>query len=184
MVRAARHAVALDETRAAFAPTLWDNLDVLNAEAAARPYRQTYFPGDHGSVGGGGDVRDLSSIALDWIMEGAEAQGLAFDPDARAAIRAEQYPLGPLTSATAPKRGFINAIMGLMPRRHRDGPDRLEDVHLSARIRFAAEGKAGSWRPYRPRSLRKVEPALVAWARAWDGDSDGEGAANSGTDMA
>ena len=60
--------------------------------------------------------------------------------------------------------------MALMPKRDRDGPDRLADVHLSARIRFAAETKSDAARPYRPRSPRKLAPALTAWARAWDGD--------------
>lgn len=39
-VAAARHAVAIDERRRAFPPTLWDNLDALNAGRAEAPYRQ------------------------------------------------------------------------------------------------------------------------------------------------
>lgn len=84
VVAAARHAVAVDERRRTFQPTLWDNLDTLNAAAtgADRPYRQHWFPGDHGSVGGGGDVVELSDRALRWVAEGAQAQGLAFLPGA------------------------------------------------------------------------------------------------------
>ena len=63
-VRAARHAVAIDERRRTFPPTLWDNLAALNAGAAAAPYEQRWFPGDHGSVGGGGAVTALSDDAL------------------------------------------------------------------------------------------------------------------------
>jgi uncharacterized protein (DUF2235 family) len=80
-VEAARHAVALDEKRKLFPPTLWDNLGDLNREdeAGARRYRQEWFPGDHGSVGGGGDIKGLSHIALRWVAAGAAEQGLDFD---------------------------------------------------------------------------------------------------------
>ncbi|MEM7490964.1 MAG: DUF2235 domain-containing protein [Pseudomonadota bacterium] len=72
LVGAARHAVALDERRRDFEPTLWSNLDVLNAgqDPDAIPYREAHFAGDHGSVGGGGEIVDLSSIALSWAWTG------------------------------------------------------------------------------------------------------------------
>lgn len=64
LVRAARHAVALDERRRPFRPTLWSNLDALNAGRPDLPYREAHFPGDHGAVGGGGELTGLSSLAL------------------------------------------------------------------------------------------------------------------------
>lgn len=54
MVRAARHALALDERRGTFRPALWRNVAALNAGAVGEPYRQLWFVGDHGAVGGGG----------------------------------------------------------------------------------------------------------------------------------
>jgi uncharacterized protein (DUF2235 family) len=94
-VEAARHAVAIDERRAAFPPTLWDNLDRLNdlaAHAGRTPgYRQRWFVGAHGDVGGG-SRSSLSAFPLGWIVEGAEAAGLRFDRSERA----------PLTEALAP----------------------------------------------------------------------------------
>ena len=44
MVAAARHAVAIDERRRTFPPTLWDNLDALNAARPAAPTRSAGFP--------------------------------------------------------------------------------------------------------------------------------------------
>jgi hypothetical protein len=70
---AARHAVAIDEQRDSFSPTLWQNFEDLNASLGfastdhAAPYQQKWFTGVHGSVGGGGDVRGLSDYALQWI---------------------------------------------------------------------------------------------------------------------
>ena len=72
MVSAARHAVAIDERCRSFEPTRWTNVAELNAEAGdpeAEPYRKLFFAGDHGSIGSGGDIRDLSSIALSWVID-------------------------------------------------------------------------------------------------------------------
>ena len=66
IVRAARHAVALDERRRDFAPTCWDNVTDLNAEAGQGdplPCQEKHFAGHHGPVGGG-DVVTLPHIPL------------------------------------------------------------------------------------------------------------------------
>src|SRR5262245_8000723 len=89
MVRNGRHAVPIHERRRVFKTTLWENIDKLNADAAMEdassglrlqpPYLQHWFPGDHGSVGGGGDVVGLSDEALVWILDGAIRLGLGVD---------------------------------------------------------------------------------------------------------
>jgi uncharacterized protein (DUF2235 family) len=85
-VRSARHAVSIDERRKTFAPTLWDNIDVLNTNAkadglayGARPYQQQWFPGLHGGVGGGSADGGLSLAAMLWVAEGAARAGLSLD---------------------------------------------------------------------------------------------------------
>lgn len=50
-VRAARHAVAIDEERRSFVPTLWTNLAELRAENPDGDYRQEWFAGVRSSVG-------------------------------------------------------------------------------------------------------------------------------------
>jgi uncharacterized protein (DUF2235 family) len=84
-VRAARHAVAIDERRLGFPPTLWEELEESNAEAQRRPgadpkrtyFEQRWFVGTHGDIGGGEDS-PLSAVPLQWITEGAAACGLRF----------------------------------------------------------------------------------------------------------
>jgi uncharacterized protein (DUF2235 family) len=72
VVGRARHAVAADEKRKTFEPALWTNLTDLNDAQAGPPrYEQLIFPGTHSGVGGGGPVRGLSDIALDWIFRAA-----------------------------------------------------------------------------------------------------------------
>ena len=68
----ARHAVALDEMRASFAPTLWD------VKAGRKGLKQIWFPGVHSDVGGGYPETGLSDGALEWMMDEARACGLAF----------------------------------------------------------------------------------------------------------
>jgi uncharacterized protein (DUF2235 family) len=79
-VQNARHAVALDERRQSFTPTLWTNL-------ADRPTaKQIWFPGVHCDVGGGYSRTGLSDAALLWMIEEAEACRLAFRPNVKVKI--------------------------------------------------------------------------------------------------
>lgn len=67
------HAVALDEQRVDFTPTLWDQADHVE---------QTLFPGAHADVGGGYTTlhheSDLSDIALKWMAERLQLLGVLF----------------------------------------------------------------------------------------------------------
>jgi len=72
-VQTARHAVAIDERRASFQPTLWTNV------GADRDVRQLWFPGVHSDVGGGYADTGLSDAALQWMIEEAGGVGLTFE---------------------------------------------------------------------------------------------------------
>jgi uncharacterized protein (DUF2235 family) len=72
-IKVARQALAIDETREDFAPTLWhasNNLDL----------KQVWFAGSHSDVGGGypPDVSgmSLSDIPLHWMLREAQSHGL------------------------------------------------------------------------------------------------------------
>jgi uncharacterized protein (DUF2235 family) len=75
LVRRAVHAVAIDEKRKAFAPTLWDDDPRVT---------QVWFAGVHSDVGGGyNDTpagRKLGAITLLWMAQHAAAAGLRLDP--------------------------------------------------------------------------------------------------------
>jgi uncharacterized protein (DUF2235 family) len=76
-VKHARHAVAVDERRADFTPTLWD---------ADPRIKQALFPGSHGDVGGGyagtGDACGLSDLALEWMSAELASLGVLFGAEA------------------------------------------------------------------------------------------------------
>ncbi len=71
----ARHAVAIDEKRASFSPTLWSNTK------KRKNVKQVWFPGVHANVGGGYVDTGLSDIALKWMIDEAKAAGLKFRKD-------------------------------------------------------------------------------------------------------
>jgi len=170
-VRSARHAVAIDEHRKDFVPTLWSNLAQLNADAGAdessddAPYQQRWFPGTHSSVGGGGERRGLSDQALDWILDGARAAGLELDTSRYSRI----YELAPdyteyIENSIAPSLMY-RAMHWFST--VRDGPTRLFEVSLFARRRWAAPlGHLRDGVVYRPPTLKNVETNLAEWSRA------------------
>ncbi|MFQ1700607.1 DUF2235 domain-containing protein [Loktanella agnita] len=84
MVRNARHAIALDEHRVLYQPTPWDNLTKLNsgADGDDAPYQQLWFVGDHGTVGGSKDTRQLVAFPLEWVAKGAMQLGLKMNDTA------------------------------------------------------------------------------------------------------
>lgn len=76
IVKRAYHAVAIDEKRRAFQPTLW-----TNAPKPGQHLEQVWFAGVHSNVGGGYPDRGLSDITLLWMIDRARAAGLSFKED-------------------------------------------------------------------------------------------------------
>ncbi len=72
----AYHAMAIDEFRDEFVPTLWTGEQHPGTEI-----RQVWFAGAHGDVGGGYKDRGLADIPLIWMAQMAEKCGLVIDWD-------------------------------------------------------------------------------------------------------
>lgn len=68
------HALALDERRKPFAPTLWQRPPGWPGRLV-----QAWFPGVHSNVGGGYRPDGLANEALHWVAQHAESLGLALD---------------------------------------------------------------------------------------------------------
>ena len=138
-VQVACHALAIDERRAPFAPTLWDY-----KPKPGQQVEQVWFCGSHSDVGGGHAETGLSDIALDWMIARARAAGLAFDPAPLAA-----YPLkpDPLAEIHNSKTGLYRFTAGID---RAIGADPTQSVHPSVRTRWDAD------RGYRPAALNTV----------------------------
>ena len=91
------HALAVDEHRKAFAPTLW----TVDFQKGAPPphhnralsqVEQRWFVGAHANVGGGCQSDPLPQAPLKWLMDRATGRGLTFrralDPDPSDALPA------------------------------------------------------------------------------------------------
>jgi uncharacterized protein (DUF2235 family) len=79
-VKAAYHAISIDEKRAEYIPTFWDPL-TAEAIQSGNVLEQVWFAGVHSDVGGSYAEAGLSDIALSWMMRKAKSHGLQFDGD-------------------------------------------------------------------------------------------------------
>ena len=162
-VDSVRHAVAIDERRSTFPATLCGDLSALNAakgkapDAPDAPYQEKWFPGVHGSVGGGGDIRGLSDGALDWVLKGAKLAGLKLDVAQGSRIQAfKPDPLAPLVNTTRHKAGLLDRLSSDRP-----GPSDVWQVSTAAIRRWKADGSAlPEGKAYRPKTLAKVAATL------------------------
>jgi uncharacterized protein (DUF2235 family) len=73
-IQHAYHAMAIDERRKPFAPTLWDR-----PAGWTGTLEQTWFAGVHCNVGGSEKPDGVANEALHWMVEKAETLGLAVD---------------------------------------------------------------------------------------------------------
>ena len=74
-VHSAYHAVAIDERRVEFKPTLW-----TGPTAPDQIVEQVWFAGVHCDVGGSYPETGLSDITLSWMLNNAISQGVEVDP--------------------------------------------------------------------------------------------------------
>lgn len=121
-IRHGYHALAHDETRAAFAPVMW-----VCPPGWAGKVEQVWFRGTHGDIGGhlGGceAARPLANIPLVWMLENLEGCGVTLPADWRG-----RFPCDP----SAPSVGTWVGLGKLFVVRHarvvgRDPSERLHD---------------------------------------------------------
>lgn len=74
------HALAIDEHREAFRPTLWTDQGATASKRELAVTEQRWFVGAHANVGGGCFTDSLAQIPFDWLVSKAELIGLAFAP--------------------------------------------------------------------------------------------------------
>lgn len=107
----ALQALAIDEPRSTFSPTLW-TLPRGAGLAPGQSVEQAWFAGSHGNVGGGLVDSGLSDIALLWMAErAATLAGLHIDMDGMR-VTARPDPLG---EAYCPTESGIFKIAGFAP---------------------------------------------------------------------
>lgn len=152
-VRTARQALALDEVRQDFEPTIWEPRDSVDL-------KQVWFAGVHSDVGGSykpdGDDTLLADIPMLWMMDEARASGLAFDQYLKAS--AQPNPLASQHNEYKGKYRLLGKLQRTIP-----DPDIVSTrVHASVKQRYAGKSgyrsgpidtyvkKHGAWPPLEP----------------------------------
>lgn len=132
VMRTACHALAVDEHRDSFVPTLW-----TGTPPAGTRIEQVWFAGAHADVGGGYVTRGLADIPLVWMARKAEAQGLILDwsclPDP-----AKLDPLAPQHDSSS----GLFAVDHFLPT-YREMCGRAFDVHRFQRL-YAPTDREGN----------------------------------------
>lgn len=180
IVKHGAQALAIDEHRDEFVPTLW-----TGSAPTGSTIEQVWFAGSHGDVGGGYTDRELADIPLLWMIDRAKSAGLQVD-ETTPGLLPQAAALNVLGPTHDPRQGWSvkdrltptirsvceqNVAVDLMERLYRPlGPDRKplktinEHVHWSAIERY---GKLGLLSPddrittrkrveYAPKNLRPL----------------------------
>lgn len=100
IVRHGVQALAIDEQRDEFVPTLWTG-DV----PAGATIEQVWFAGSHSDVGGGYGDRALADIPLLWMIDRAKAAGLQVD-EVTPGLLPDQSALDPLGPVHDSREGW------------------------------------------------------------------------------
>ena len=162
-VRYARHAIAIDETRADFERVRWGRNSVVREKDSEtdEPLIQLWFAGNHSDIGGSYPEPEsrLSDIALTWMIEQATS------PDIPHHLLIDRSSLKLFPSSAGMQHCEIDGFANAHPRLSRWFKwDRLvrKDVlgailHPSVLERFAlpSVSQCGRNAPYRPAALRE-----------------------------
>jgi len=159
-VKNAFHALAIDERRSPFAPSLWTQ-PREDAEQQRNWLEQAWFAGVHSNVGGGYAEAGLSDIALRWMVDRVKAH--PGTPNSTTLEFDDAY-INEMTRPNEFARLYDSLsatfrALGEMERRidqDREQNDRLgaftwEYVHESAKRRF--DSAANLEQPYAPQNL-------------------------------
>ncbi len=159
LVDLACHAVAVDEHRRQFEPTLWTDVP-KPIPGHPTEVEQRWFVGAHGNIGGGGTSKPatknpLSLLAREWIVDRAVAAGLVVDP-----------PDAPLTGTewSGPIHDFHKTALGRLTRLWPLNKPLLRPVRKTveeALDRSVLRRWDDADPPYRPRN-----PGLAAWVQS------------------
>jgi uncharacterized protein (DUF2235 family) len=142
IVRHARHALAIDENRLDFEPSLW----------RAKPgvdLQQVWFAGVHSDVGGGYRDRSLGDFAALWMVREAQATGLRFARHFVADLKPDccgrQH--NEYTGAyKVLRRSTVRTVGPILHRSVKQRFDALGDDYRSPALRRLLQSVDGDWR--------------------------------------
>ena len=137
------HALAIDEHRGPFVPTLW-----MEKPKPNQVVEQTWFPGVHSDVGGGYPESALPDVALEWMIGKAKGAGLAMDEDFLHQYPLHPDPLGTLHDSRSFLYKFTKSVDRPIATEDASGNPTTQRVHESVLTRWDRDPS------YRPKNVR------------------------------
>ena len=134
LVNNAIHALAIDEKRVSFKPTLWETSNEYGGNV-----EQRWFAGVHQNIGGGYSDSGLSDISLQWVIDKSLKVGLGVDME-KTAVALSPRPGGELRDSMT----WYYRILGKLDRKIQLG---LESIDASVKVRLASQDYSPSNRP-------------------------------------
>jgi len=131
IVERAYQAVAIDEARRLFEPTLFEQGPA--GQQQGQVLEQSWFTGVHSNVGGGYEDTGLSDVTLHWMAMRAEQCGLALNPRWRDRIDPDEF--GELRES----RTGLYQFMGKAVRRIGGQKNGFEQAHNTALDRMTRD---------------------------------------------
>jgi hypothetical protein len=182
-VRCAFHAVAIDEQRGPFEPTLW-SIPAGAQPRAGQVVEQVWFPGVHSNVGGSYEDAGLSDLALQWMIDRVRkhtrlrfiasyleekvhpnAMGTLYDSRTTAYLAYQALPYARLIAQRDPGGLGLQSRLHLILHPPAGASFLNESLHVSALTRFGQEApykSPGNRTRYEPGTLRAALPAVSA----------------------
>jgi uncharacterized protein (DUF2235 family) len=149
-IQSAYQALAIDEKRRFFLPTVWRRKDASDSQTL----EQVWFIGAHSNVGGGYPDQGLSDLALQWMAERACACGLGLDLQE---LKPDPNPMG----APVDSRKRLHRLFPAVLRDIGTAPNGMESVDESVLRRYADDPS------YRPPNLVKYLSAHPEVLERW-----------------
>lgn len=123
IVKCARHALSVDESREDFEPVLWDEEKDIDL-------KQVWFSGVHCDIGGGYKKHGLADIACEWLLREAGNMHLDVEPHLMTALTPEP---------TGEQHSEYKGLYKLRGKVEREIPSGSR-IHISIKHRFETMG--------------------------------------------
>lgn len=136
-IRIARHALAIDEHRRDFEPTIWEQRENMDLQ-------QMWFAGSHCDIGGSynpdKDGSKISDISLSWMIDESQKSGLSIETHLK-----EEIDKNPLAKLHNSRRSFYRLKKKYYRLIQHDNSSIF--IHQSVKFRWENDKK------YRPKNL-------------------------------
>lgn len=157
IIRNTTHILAIDEKNSMFKPTLMEPCDDKTPEQLT----QLYFWGEHGGVGGGDKGQMISAKStLNFVVNEIQRRGLGLAIDLELVPQSTEEPTEKVEEQKTIGENVMGFIIGTIAQITGETVRQIESIDMVHPVAIKRYQECPEWRP---RSLAKIEEALVAY---------------------